>query len=432
VTTKIDSALLNLFVTVLVEAEVVPVVVQGSSHSRVPHQWLVVPDELHGVLQLPAVAAVVFEAGQVPAEVRSLLQETVAAQSILKVRINLNLLGELERLDLNEGSRDRLHVALGVAEGDPAGADGILVSVGVDASVDNSSKEIIEDVGETLSIEHPVQGSNKDRLLRVQPLTGTPHIVAVRQHPGDDLHLLAPHPPAGDPVVPRASTGVEVVSALGEQGSHSVLRVQDDVEISLGRRGRTSLAWPLDPDASEGFEGVDKTLLSDVPGDAAKEDLAAVEWVLVLPGRELARPGAGGIVQTGGIAVQLGGSVQAGGVTRGHQEHGVQLLPVREKRGSPHLTHSEVTGLGLARPVAEQRVEDVGRVGAVVGAGGLHLSVHLSPGAALHGVGHGGVQLRDGGKLGSGSTGHGSHQLGKVEVRGSTLATGPTGPVPTI
>jgi len=98
----------------------VPVVVHGSGHPGVPHQWLVVPDELQGVLELPAVTAVILETRQIPAEVRTLLQQAVAAQSILQVRINLHLLGELQRLDLNEGSRDSLHVALGVAEGDSA------------------------------------------------------------------------------------------------------------------------------------------------------------------------------------------------------------------------------------------------------------------------------------------------------------------------
>jgi len=78
----------------------------------------VVPDQLQGVLQLPAVATEVLEAGQVPAEVRTLLQQTVAAQSILQVGVNLHLFGELQGLDLDEGSGDGLHVALGVAEGD--------------------------------------------------------------------------------------------------------------------------------------------------------------------------------------------------------------------------------------------------------------------------------------------------------------------------
>ena len=49
------------------EADIVPVVVHGPDHPGVPHEGLVVPDELHGVVELPAVAAVVLEARQVPA-----------------------------------------------------------------------------------------------------------------------------------------------------------------------------------------------------------------------------------------------------------------------------------------------------------------------------------------------------------------------------
>ena len=49
------------------EADKVVPVVEGSDHPSVPHEGLVVPDELHGVLQLPAVATVVLETGQVPA-----------------------------------------------------------------------------------------------------------------------------------------------------------------------------------------------------------------------------------------------------------------------------------------------------------------------------------------------------------------------------
>jgi len=160
--TKFESDLLNSFVSVMVEPHIIPVVVHGSDHPGVPHEGLVVSDELHGVVELPAVAAVVLEAGQVPAEVGALLQQTAGAQGVFQVRIHLNLLGELQRLDLNERGGDGLHVALGVAEGDPTGPDGILVSVGVDAGVDNTPEEIIEDVGETLCVEHPVESSNKD------------------------------------------------------------------------------------------------------------------------------------------------------------------------------------------------------------------------------------------------------------------------------
>ena len=51
----------------LVEAYVVvPVVVQVSDHPNVPHEGLVVLDGLHGMVELPAVAAVVLETRQVP------------------------------------------------------------------------------------------------------------------------------------------------------------------------------------------------------------------------------------------------------------------------------------------------------------------------------------------------------------------------------
>ena len=110
-----------------------------------------VPDQLQGVLQLPAVATEVLEAGQVPevkqgmgqfdceegksfspAEVRTLLQQTVAAQSILQVGINLNSFVKLRTLDFHEGSRHGFHVGSGAAEGDPTTSDGIFVFVSVD------------------------------------------------------------------------------------------------------------------------------------------------------------------------------------------------------------------------------------------------------------------------------------------------------------
>ena len=150
------------------------------------------------------------------------------------------------------------------------------------------------------------------------------------------------------------------MSALGQQSSHRVLGVEDDVEVPLRRRRRTSLPGPLYPDVAVGLEGVDQTLLGDVPGDAPEEDLAAVERVLVLSGRELAGPGAGGVVQTGGTPVQLGGPVQTGGVAGRDEEEGVELLPVREEGGGSHLAHCQLAGLG--RAAVQQRVEDVGRL----------------------------------------------------------------------
>ena len=84
----------------------------------------------------------------VPAEIRSLLQEAIAAESIFEVRVNLDLLGEFYGLDLNEGSCYSLHVALGITEGDPSRPNGILVPVRVYTSVNDSTKEIVENMSQ--------------------------------------------------------------------------------------------------------------------------------------------------------------------------------------------------------------------------------------------------------------------------------------------
>ena len=97
--------------------------------------------------------------------------------------------------------------------------------------------------------------------------------------------LLKTEDSPGDAVVPGPSAGVVVVGALRQESIDSVLVVKDDIEISLGRRGRAALARPLYPDGAEGLEGIDETLLRDVPGDSTQEDLAAVERVVMLPGR---------------------------------------------------------------------------------------------------------------------------------------------------
>ena len=115
--------------------------------------------------------------------------------------------------------------------------------VSVDTGVDDPREQVIEDVGQTLGVEHPVESSDKDGLLGVQPLTGTSDVVTVGQHPGDDLHLLAPHPPAGDLEVP----GGVVVRALGEEERNVFLVVKHDVDVTLRWRGGTILARPLDP-----------------------------------------------------------------------------------------------------------------------------------------------------------------------------------------
>ena len=99
----------------------------------VAHERLVMADDLGGVLQLQAVAAVVLEAGEVPAEVRALLVETVAAESILQVGVNLHFLGELQRLDLDESSCHRLDATLRINKGDAAGFDRVFEAISVNS-----------------------------------------------------------------------------------------------------------------------------------------------------------------------------------------------------------------------------------------------------------------------------------------------------------
>ena len=115
--------------------------------------------------------------------------------------------------------------------------------VRVNASIHHSSKQVIEDPGQDLGIQHSMQSSNKDCLLGVEFLFGMFDVVAVVQDPGNDLDLLAPHPPAGDlEIVSSVALG-----ALGQQVGDVSLVIKDNVDITLGRRRRLVLAGPLYP-----------------------------------------------------------------------------------------------------------------------------------------------------------------------------------------
>ena len=57
----------------------------------IPHEGLVVLDEVHSVMEFPATPTEVAEASSLPAEVRTLTEGTVGAESVLKIGINLNL-----------------------------------------------------------------------------------------------------------------------------------------------------------------------------------------------------------------------------------------------------------------------------------------------------------------------------------------------------
>lgn len=145
----------------------------------VAHQWTVMLVQIRVVLPLPARAAEILEAVEIATEVGSLLDAAASAERVLQVRIHLHLLGELGRLDLNEGGSHGLHVRAIVVERDAAGSDGVLELVRIDPSVQNSSKKIIHDVGKPFSVQHAVQGSNEDCFLWVQALSGRADVVAI-------------------------------------------------------------------------------------------------------------------------------------------------------------------------------------------------------------------------------------------------------------
>ena len=79
-----------------------------------------------------------------------------------------------------------------------------------------------------------------------------------------------------------------------------------EVEVTPGWAGVVP-AGPLDPHLPELGEGLDQGLLGDVPGHSAQEYLGGVVRVWAGhggSGRELARPGAGGLAHRGGGAVE--------------------------------------------------------------------------------------------------------------------------------
>jgi hypothetical protein len=69
-------------------------------------------------------------------------------------------------------------------------------------SVNDILKELVHDLGESLGVQHSMQGSNKDSLLGVQPDGGAFDVVALVDHPRDHLHLLGLHAARRNLVVP--------------------------------------------------------------------------------------------------------------------------------------------------------------------------------------------------------------------------------------
>lgn len=73
------------------ESSITLVQVLVAAGSTVPHQRLVVAEHLNGVLDVPASAAEILEAVEVTAEVGTLTEPAGTAESILEVRVYLDL-----------------------------------------------------------------------------------------------------------------------------------------------------------------------------------------------------------------------------------------------------------------------------------------------------------------------------------------------------
>ena len=61
------------------------------------------------------------------------------------------------------------------------------MSVSVDASINDSTKEVSEDGDEALGSEHTMKCTHEHCLARIKPLGRAAHIIGIRQKPRDNL-----------------------------------------------------------------------------------------------------------------------------------------------------------------------------------------------------------------------------------------------------
>ena len=83
-----------------------------------------------------------------------------------------------------------------------------------------------------------MEGADEHRPARVELLRGAAHEVGVGDDPGDHLHLLVPHPAAGDLEIPAAAPAVVVGAVVQE-----VLDLWKKREDSQNK-DRDSRCWP--------------------------------------------------------------------------------------------------------------------------------------------------------------------------------------------
>ena len=59
----------------------------------------------------------------------------------------------------------------------------------IQSGVDDTSEQVVEDDGESLRVDHPVERTHEHGLQRVQPDSRATHEVRVGNGPGDYLHI---------------------------------------------------------------------------------------------------------------------------------------------------------------------------------------------------------------------------------------------------
>jgi len=127
----------------------------------VAHERLVMTYNLKTVVKLPTESTEILEACQVATEIGTLFKLACRAQCILQVGIHLNLLVKLLRLDLNEGCSHCPHVGLSVVKSHSSTTYRILVFISINTRVNYPTKQVIEDMRQSLGVHHSVQSANK-------------------------------------------------------------------------------------------------------------------------------------------------------------------------------------------------------------------------------------------------------------------------------
>jgi len=187
----------------------------------------------HGLIRvgdIPTIPAQVCHT-EVTTEYRPLLCATVTAIAILEEWVDLDLLLKAGRLYVNESRLNCLCVGLGCAKCDASRAYGILVFVGINANIYDTTKQVLENESQSLGGEHPVESAHKHRLIGVHSGRRALHESRVVYIPRDYLHVFRSVTALVQREVVFAAI-TEVVDTGAQQRLHLFVRLEDEVQIA--------------------------------------------------------------------------------------------------------------------------------------------------------------------------------------------------------